>query len=663
MKIKDYTYRIFGLLVILMVMTGCRQDCDEPGGNNDPSERGEYTTLSVEFPEMQSGVGSRAFGDAPDLAALKLHLIVFDNRGSFIKYLSQDGGEITNVRVGSGDDAGKVFYDAKLPYSTAPRVVHLIASTYDINYNPGREEVSLPALELQGDKDAYWNRVELPNGIGSYDEENAEVSPGDEVDRLSGVKLVRNFAKVSVNGASVGAAYKGFVLVNRPRSGTIVPYIGVVAAGESHFADYTSVVGSDNAYETLIARFTGWESTDNALTYTSAGDFSDADFNTDAEYLYERTYNVAGSPSFVIIKGSYGGRDYYYHIDLVKLDAASGQSTGYHLLRNFEYTVTIENIKGEGYSTVAAAIAGEASNNISYSASTRDLYAISNTDGHKIEVDFTQKVYVGESGVLDGSLKFRYTINNAVQTTDLEALVTENDNNVLVDAAGNAIAEGSKLAISAQPDADGWFTVDYKVVAMQYGSAKFRVYRNGGLGREIEIISRSPWVFNTDGVSAGQSGMVFSPTLTSVYDLYAGESMPYAHTTSGYGSGFGHGNSAPLLNIYIKVPKTMPKSTFPLVFKFESRNQVIFPNPAGVLTTHVEDSGFADGSKDKRIVFHYTLEYKDFSAQVGADGKQGDVIIVASFRFNVPSSTGGRTDVVRVSNPYFKAAEVSYTRL
>ncbi len=657
MEMKNYMRRVFGLLVAMATMTGCQQDSgDEPtiGGE---SARNEYTTLSVEFPEMQQSE-SRAFGEAPDLGKLKLHMMVFDSRGSFIKYLSQEGGEITNVRVGEGADAGKVFYDVKLPYSTAPRVVHLVASEYDINYQPGREEVSLPSLSLDGEKDAYWNRVELPNGIGNYEDGNATAVPGDEVEVLSGVKLVRNFAKVSVDGEMVGTAYKGFVLVNRPKSGTVVPYIGVVAAGESHFADYTSIIGADDAYSRLIAKFTGWESTDNTLTASSASDFSDADFDAESEYMYERTYNVAGHPSFIIIKGSYGGNDYYYHIDLVKLDQASGQSTGYHLLRNFEYKVTIENIKGEGYSTVAAAVAGEASNNISYSASTRDLYSITNTDGHKIEVEYTQKVYVGESGTLNGSLKFRYTINGTVQTTDLEALVTDNGNNVLVGTGGNAIAEGTK--ISPQQSGDGWMTISYDVATMQYGTAKFRVYRKDGLGREIEIISRSPWVFNTANVSAGQSGLVFNPMLSANKVPYAGETMPYAHTTAGYNSGYGH-ESDPL-NIYIKVPKTMPKSTFPLVFKFESRNQVIFPNPNGVLTTHVEDSGFADGSEDKRIVFHYTLEYKDFAAQMGADGQQGDVVVVAPFRFNVPSSTGGKTDEIRVSNPYFKAIEVAYTR-
>lgn len=181
MEMKNYMRRVFGLLVAMATMTGCQQDSgDEPtiGGE---SARNEYTTLSVEFPEMQQSE-SRAFGEAPDLGKLKLHMMVFDSRGSFIKYLSQEGGEITNVRVGEGADMGKVFYDVKLPYSTAPRVVHLVASEYDINYQPGREEVSLPSLSLDGEKDAYWNRVELPNGIGNYEDGNATAVPGDEVE-------------------------------------------------------------------------------------------------------------------------------------------------------------------------------------------------------------------------------------------------------------------------------------------------------------------------------------------------------------------------------------------------------------------------------------------------------------------------------------------------
>lgn len=632
MKAINIIHNFLGAMAFVG-LSACQTEADIPQmpiDNNDG-----VTTVSLVIPEMDSA-STRSFDDTPDWSSLKLHIMIFDARGSFVKYISQDSGEITNVRPVESEK--KVYYDVKLPYSSAPRVLHLVASQYDINYAPGREEISMSALELSGNQDAYWNKVELPNGIGVYDETTNAVSMGDEAAKLKDLKLIRNFARISVgvdNSSEISTdQYDGFVLINQPNAGTVVPYITEVSgARQSHFADYNfDVAANESKYDRLIQTYTGWEPQDRTLNNQDA---TDADINDAPKYLYERTYHNVQSykPSFVVIKARPDATKnewYYYHIDLVKLDASSGQATGYHILRNFDYSIKILNVKGEGYATLQEAINGNASNNISYSQTTKDLHSISDTNGDKITVDYTQKTHVKTE---TKTFNFSYVDGKgqSLSISDFEVVVTNNQYGILVDEGGVPLPDGHKFGISGS---NGNYSISYTVVAAQYGSAYFRVYKKGGLGREIEVISRNPWEFEiTKTNSAGTVNTTILPT--------------------DYAGNFG-GNQNDLINLHINVPENMPRSTFPLKFYFESRKQLVYPNSEGVLTTTTGKTTFDNGgSSDIRIIYLYTVEWKDYKSE--------GMVITAPFKFNANSGSD-KSDVIRVTNEYFAPSEIAYTR-
>ena len=102
---------------------------------------------------------------------------------------------------------------------------------------------------------------------------------------------------------------------------------------------------------------------------------SDSDFLAPGQptYMYERKVSVrAGaehqwseSPPHIIIKGRYNNAAAYsyYKVDLLR-HGADGKSYYYNILRNFQYTFTIDQVAGPGYPTLEEAMNNPAGNNL-----------------------------------------------------------------------------------------------------------------------------------------------------------------------------------------------------------------------------------------------------------------------------------------------------------
>ena len=566
-----------------------------------------------------------------------------------------------------------VFYDVSLPLRQSKRIIHLIASSIsddELNFQTAPENISIPRLQLKDGQDAYWNRVEVPS-IGVKDKDTGKVSKGAEYDLINKIALIRNFAKVTVeaNESTIGANYEGFYLINTPQYGTVAPYGASNASpnDKNKFAIYSTGL----TYTNLVTTFTGWnpsistleQKKDDLKTAVAQTTGPAAGMRTASAYLYERHIANRANVSFVVVKAKYGGTSYFYHIDLVKLDDA-GQASTYHILRNFEYKITLGEIAGKGYKTLQEAIDGEASNNISYSKSTMDLMTITNSDKDRIEVEFTQKTHIKAE---NGTLTVKYTNGNGSYpaANEMEAVVYENDelSGVLVNSTTqDLLPVGQKYTLTGS---NGTYNLSYNVKNIAIGRSTIRVYKKSGLGRQVEIVSRNAFEYQTDPKfnGKGKSGLVCSYNMPSDHQneyIYPMDTMPVSHQTGGYSkSQNGH------FYVYIKIPSDMPKSTFPLVFDFEDRNQAIYPDVNGILTTHVAGSGF-DGVTDARIHYQYKLEWEAFTEQRDKNAAtQGlkDVVIVAPFKFNV-SVSGNTNGNLLVTNKYFdtRLSLISYSR-
>ncbi len=129
-----------------------------------------------------------------------------------------------------------------LQSSLTKRILHLVAN-YDFDSNPvsyGTEYSVLRSLTVSGNQDAYWQRVELKDGIRSQEEldamTTAELNKYHLDSGLSKIPLVRNFARVHVESAAANFTLEGYALWNIPDRGCVAPCV----ASQNTFAVYAA---------------------------------------------------------------------------------------------------------------------------------------------------------------------------------------------------------------------------------------------------------------------------------------------------------------------------------------------------------------------------------------------------------------------------------------
>lgn len=677
------------LPLVAALLSGCAADSDI----TSPVPGHGFIPVALSVGDTQAA--TRSLGETPDLGALRLHVMVYDQNGMFVKHIAQnDGsGDMANVRV----ENNVVKYDLRLPYSPSPRRIHLVASAAELDFAAGAlETAAMPAMVTRNGDDAYWNMVTV-SCIGQYDSDTKTTTSGPEAQALADVKLIRNFAKITVTAAD-GIPFEGFVVANRPDRATAVPYILQSTGGFGHFPDYDApLTQGQTRYENLTETqgFTGTQIAGTQLQFTAAADFTgENDFSMKPVYLYERPAQDK-EKTFAVVKARFKDKTWYYRVDLGKRNAA-GQTDDFHLLRNFAYTVTVTAITGEGAPDLATALASSASNNLSYTETTQPLNTISNTTD-MLHVEYTEKTFVSDSP--SNRLTWDYTVTDEsgketalTDPDEFEAVIYDDPFDVL-DTTGLREGSDSKKYYAVNWDAaNKCFYIDYSVnKTVSTYKAKIRIYRKNGLGREIDIIARLPLEFtNTEHTEAiGMDSKEYADT-TALNAASFPDKMTDVTLTSGTNPGilddsrkYGNAKNSPL-NLYLKLPADLSRSMFPMVFTFESRTQILYPNPAGALTTSsgattidksqtINIGGNQVPSPDRRIIFTHTLELDEYTRLVKynrktdtADGTTRQyVLLTVPFLFTTAVATGDpytSTDFIWMKNDYSTPVRINYTR-
>ena len=400
-----------------------------------------------------------------------LKLVVFDENGYFvddadatlIDYTGDDEDKVA-VEVESDDDTPdddneiqEQTYTVSLPQSASPRTIHFIANLPEgTKFEYGSERELINALETSGTADAYWQRTELRSILGDVVSEDGKVtaSAGSELAKaLNKIPLVRNFAKVSVDSEDVKSVFTNvqIAVFNAPQRGKIAPYN--TNAGE--WAAYSD----DTDYADLTAAgYYGYVPTFDDDDFANVGIDANGVISGTTQYLYE--YNMDGKKieagskyPFVIIAGSYQGHaPSYYKVDLVD---ASGKYL--NILRNFDYTVVIEKVSGDGYPDAAAAAAAAASNNINASIDTRNLLNISDGIG-RLYVEYTTKYITDVTKPF--TLKYKYvpSIQDFNETANDRVLVEG-----ILDGTGSVIKSRVEGYTDLTGEMQGWREVTLNV--------------------------------------------------------------------------------------------------------------------------------------------------------------------------------------------------------
>lgn len=530
------------ILFIGVLIPSCADTLVLPG-NGDSSYPGVMIDgdelsldVSLDIPEIVSA-STRAMDDTPDYANLHLYLIEFDDNGAPVT------NSLTHVYKAEDEtvEGSIVKFRVKLNASDRAKILHLIAVPEDeeiiVGYGP--EANIIPHLAVSYGVEAYWRRIEFPNGYCTEALDGTWAPDADLIQKLTRVPLIRNFAKISFSCTDPNFQLKGFAVMNTPQAGTIAPWnsrtlsFPVFLDSSDKMVQYGDL---NRSYTGILPAGTGF---DNQVSGFAPS------LTPDDKYLYERPFS-RDRTTFVVFYGRRKGsdQDFYYKLDIGQNDA-SGVFRQYNILRNFDFHFTLTKVDKDGATNAEEAIEGFVSNNFSFALNTQNIHNIS--DGHQI-------VYVNKTLFILTDSENEETIIFKYKYLDLTDRKYYNDdaNVTFVGLEAGPVIKSFKK--DTTDDAEGWRTVEitcYKA-EKETRSQEFSIVNHNGLGRTIELSLHTKWEYK---------------------DLreYNGRLVTWNDDTPGLEIG-GEGDQDPL-TIFFDLPNDLPEAVFPLTFLLEADRQ------------------------------------------------------------------------------------------
>lgn len=503
MKHKIYLY----ICLLLTVVLGACQDESYTSTVTD-LKTDEYR-FTMKLPEPVDV--TRAMGDQASFT--KLNVLVFNEAGVFVARQEATGVTVNN------NSPQEVTFTVSLPQSDQPRILHFVGGDVAFGtYSVGDTESSIFSnLVVEGDTDAYWQRVEVSSIDNAHKDELLE--------QINGLYLIRNFAKVSVHASLENFQIEGFVVLNNTTAGTVAPYLGKV---DQPFADFDLDVADPYA---AVADEQGYVG-------NRRGDLNDAVpatslFTNEAKYVYERPQVDTEDPAYVLVKAHYTDAvnkeesgTYYYKIDIVRQDLNTKLNTYLNLYRNFFYDMTITAVRGAGYTNPQDAMNSAASNNISASVEVSEVTSIE-YDNHRLTVDENDVIWVENMEHYIG-FEYLFSIKPPMESNDVAVSYEENE---YLDFE----IDYSNHRIVAKPTGL-WPTSMQRIELVLYTTDRT------GLSRNITVRLREPFTFNASCIGEIPAEVGAKQTVT------------------------------------ITLPEELPNSAFPLEFYIEPIDKTIYPD-------------------------------------------------------------------------------------
>lgn len=589
-----------------LVLGACSEETLRPDVPDAGGEEG--VRVSIAIPDMPR-LATRAFGDTP-AADLKLTVFEFekgsDPTNTFLTKIYQ-AETLTQTNVANG--ATVDFRINDLLMTESPRVLHFVVAPQHLDAKYASEAVVFSNLSVRDNSQAYWGRVEFPNGYGTVDKNMKPQLTDEAKQKLTGVNVLRNFAKVSVEVAATATAnfqLTGFELVNVPTSGTVAPYNSGRQEFPQMFDDagtmlgYLAVAGNGSGqqgYSGIMPANCGFRNLEE--NFSPVADGGRPAWSTRDAYLYEHPFESTRR-TYVILQGNYrptttdAWQTCYYKIDLVRLNEESGMTEYYDILRNYDFHINVTGVSASGASTASEAISGVSYNNISADVDARDMLQIS--DGANIvEVSKTNIIFTNTTPV---EFLYRYSPVGGFSSETTNAKLHTNGLN-----AGDVIA--SVTAPEVYTDADGVVWVKRVITPKPIPEAgtreqSFYVVDADGLGREIRLVAHVPYDY-------------------SDIEVYPGSEN--GRPTSAAGQGTVSPLSGQPFTVYFNLPAGMPEAMFPLTFILESNRQNMENNPIGTLVVTSGQTGFptTEVYEVPRIKYRKTVSYAEYLYKTDAN--------------------------------------------
>ena len=436
--------------------------CQEPELLERPvygdSEGTVEVTFSVLMPD--DALATKAFGESPATDIKSMYVIVFDENGYYI-----DAHEATLLDPVADHNSHKYerAFKVTLRKTEKERIIHFIANCPVEQIQYGHESDIISNLYVTRGSQmetAYWYRTEVWY-IKTV--ENSNVLVPEVADKFKCVPLLRNYASITVLDGVDDKVFnmESYAVYNTIDRGTVAPY-NIEAHG------FQSFIGDGNAllpYAILrdTCKYYGHALPSATLKTT----LTDSDFLAPGQptYMYERKVSVrAGaehqwseSPPHIIIKGRYNNAAAYsyYKVDLLRR-GDDNKSYYYNILRNFQYTFTIDEVAGPGYPTLEEAMSNPAGNNLAGATDTQGFTNVSDGLG-RIFVSYTDTTLTSNNDI---RLRYKYipSIQNYNETANDRVEVDG-----ILDGTGSVIKGRVKGYRDLTGEMSGWREVTLNV--------------------------------------------------------------------------------------------------------------------------------------------------------------------------------------------------------
>ena len=588
---KDRIQRIKTMKKLLYILSliWVAVSCNDELVDTKPVVDSDKVTIDFSVSIPEAPVQTKAFADKPALT--NLYLAVFDENGFLVEYVKADPAN-TDYATSNGT---LYKYSVALTLSETKRIIHFIANAPEtLRY--GTEEEIITALYTEGTNDAYWYRKEVSN-IQAQDLSASPLVPSAAtIAALSNIPLIRNFAKIEVSTAA-GCAFtlQSYAVINAPNKGAVAAY----NRKDGTFVDYPG----KTVTQLRTAGYDAYVPGDATLNSDISNLHLDEITSPSPLYIYERE-TPTSNPVYILVYGQYGGKNVYYRVDL-----RDDEGKYFPLLRNFQYTVNINQVSHTGYANPEDAVNSAGSGDISTSIETEHLTNIS--DGSvRMSVNYTSKVLVTEENV---DLKYNIenlggvTLNSVVITCEGEAL------------SGIVVDNSTVLTTTnSTPQSNQWVTLEVDPAAI--GSEQ----KKG----TITIVA----TYDTDKTI--QRRVTY--TLRKPYEMEIAcvpKEVPYGVNEE--------------VNLNITIPDDLGSSMFPLDFTIEAAALSLTPNNDN-LPVSTGLSTIPDKSGKSAFWYVKSLTKTEYDALQVVDGKR-------TFQCHFKANTNNSATSIYVTNPYFVA--------
>lgn len=563
MKIKSFIYTLLMMVMFSLLPTGCNDDDDFM--NITPDDDKVHWTIGVSLPGAVHGE-TRAFGD-PNTGDgtgadgyyefSDLYVAVFaeiDGVSYLEEFVRAEGAKSdgSTTYEPTWDGTNKVWnFGVTLSKTEEPRRLHLIANYPGLTMGFGEEGQLVGRLLANGaNHDVYWNCVNV-----------TKIEEGYQA-QVQNVPLIRNYVKIQLNDARTSKdnfLLTGYALYNVPTRGTVAPYN---PQGSPIFANYVGSNYSCRTYSSLLTEqgYKGNEPYDDGTLLSKEINWKTpgTDGTLDPFFIYERNHSNTSTPTSMLFKGKFGdsNTETFYKLDFVYKDENTHSNVYYNLLRNFVYTMTLNEVKGAGYSTVEEAINAPASNNIGGDAVAEDYTNISDGSG-RLFVSTTFMLFTRDQ---DAYLYYKYVPSLSSTSIDNGAVtITAPAGNVLQTAASVSGADETSGIYQ------GWrkVTLNPKAVpAISQTQELIFSVNNTALQRKVKLLLSRPYNLTVAVADANDGDRIVLSTIKSP------------------------------LTVNITLPTDLDVALFPLRMFISSKDNTIFPNYGTNMPAEVQNGKY-----------------------------------------------------------------------